>query len=117
MFQFFKKRKHSQDLFNSWLMKMISLQIPDGIIAFNIGLLESNKGFAAYFMGSKTYDEHNSDWACDFGDYLPKEPYLYFNNTELENTNAEKFQTIIYQYFNNFKNTSEFKNSFLNKAK
>ena len=37
---------------------------PDSVIAFNLGLMESDQGFMMYFVGAFDYSEKDDDWAC-----------------------------------------------------
>jgi hypothetical protein len=37
---------------------------PDSVIAFNLGLMESDQGFMMYFVGAFEYSEDDDDWAC-----------------------------------------------------
>lgn len=53
MFNLFKK-KNCKDVFNDWMSQIVSNENPDEeIIAYNIGLIETEKGYSAYFMGAK----------------------------------------------------------------
>ena len=50
----------------NWL-KNIEMQDgtpPDSVIAFNLGLMESDQGFMMYFVGAFEYSEDDDDWAC-----------------------------------------------------
>ena len=68
----FFKSKNIKDLFFSRITEIITTDNPDkSIIAYNIGLMQTQNGYSSYFMGTKNYDENDSDWACDFGDYTP----------------------------------------------
>jgi hypothetical protein len=116
MFNLFKK-KNSQEIFNDWLNQIILNENPDKeIIAFNIGLIETEKGYSAYFMGARKYDEKDSDWACDFGDYTPKNKYLDFSKTELKELSWDKYQNRIIEFSKEFMKTKVYENSFLQKA-
>ena len=48
---------------------------PAEIIAFNIGIFETENGYSLHLTGSKTYDPNNDDWACN-EDYEADEKYL-----------------------------------------
>jgi hypothetical protein len=37
---------------------------PDSVIAFNLGLMESDQGYMMYFVGAFEYSEDDDDWAC-----------------------------------------------------
>ena len=43
--------------------------------AINIGLMQTQKGYSAYLIGSNEYDPENDDWACN-EDYVPTDKYL-----------------------------------------
>ena len=47
---------------------------PDSVIAFNLGLLESDQGYMMYFVGAFEYSEDDDDWACI---EPPTKPYRY----------------------------------------
>lgn len=116
MFNLFKK-KNSQEMFNDWLNKIISNENPDKeIIAFNIGLFETENGYSAYFMGARKYDENDSDWACDFGDFTPQNKYLDLSKTELKELSWDEVQNTIIEFSRKFMKTKAYENSFLQKA-
>ena len=48
---------------------------PDSVIAFNLGLMESDQGYMMYFVGAFEYSEEDDDWACI---EPPTKPYKYF---------------------------------------
>ena len=47
---------------------------PDSVIAFNLGLMESDQGFMMYLVGAFEYSENDDDWACL---EPPSKPYRY----------------------------------------
>ncbi|MWW26885.1 hypothetical protein [Algibacter lectus] len=47
---------------------------PNSLIAFNLGLIESEQGFMIYFVGAFEYSEDDDDWACI---EPPTKPYRY----------------------------------------
>jgi len=115
-FSFFKK-KSSQEVFNNWINEIVLTENPDkSIIAYNIGLIETKSGYSAYFMGAKKYDENDSDWACDFGDYTPSKKYLDLSNTDLKGLSWDKVQENIINHFNDFMSSKIYKDSFLQNA-
>jgi hypothetical protein len=60
----------------TWLGRICaSEQPPKSISAYNIGLFETKKGYTAYLIGAKKFDEANSDWACR-SSFRPSERYL-----------------------------------------
>tara|TARA_R110000868_G_scaffold178452_2_gene418124 strand:- start:5826 stop:6194 length:369 start_codon:yes stop_codon:yes gene_type:complete len=48
---------------------------PDSVIAFNLGLMESDQGYMMYFVGAFEYSEDDDDWACI---EPPTKSYRYF---------------------------------------
>ena len=49
----------------AWLKRVASAEKPPkSVIAFNIGLIETENGFSAYLIGAKEFDEDDPDWAC-----------------------------------------------------
>jgi hypothetical protein len=62
---------------------------PD-VVAINIGLLQSEKGFQAYLIGSNEYDPEDDDWACN-EDFVPTSKYIDLSYTQ--NANWESFQS------------------------
>ncbi|MBR8538400.1 hypothetical protein KDU71_22715 [Carboxylicivirga sediminis] len=48
---------------------------PDTVVAFNLGLMESDQGYMMYFVGAFEYSEDDDDWACI---EPPSKPYRYF---------------------------------------
>src|SRR5712692_1087276 len=59
-----------------WLTEIAETESPLArIVAFNIGLFESEEGYTAYLSGSKDYDANNDDWACN-EDFVPHNKYF-----------------------------------------
>lgn len=59
---------------NRWL-DAINHPAPDDIVALNVGLFESDKGYSLYLVGAKHYDAEDDSWACQ-EDFVPEEKYL-----------------------------------------
>ncbi len=60
---------------HEWLTQLAQSESPpDTILAFNIGMFETEQGFSVYITGSHSYDA-DGDWACD-EDYSPNQKYL-----------------------------------------
>jgi hypothetical protein len=115
-FPFFKS-KSSQEAFYNWISEIVLTENPDkSIIAYNIGLIETQAGYTAYFMGAKNYNENDSDWACAFGDYTPTKKYLDLSNTDLKGLSWNEVQENIIKHFNGFMTTKNYKDSFLQNA-
>ncbi|MCZ4696489.1 hypothetical protein DWB61_17690 [Ancylomarina euxinus] len=63
---------------------------PDSVIAFNLGLMESEQGFVKYFVGAFEYSEEDDDWACI---EPPSKPYRYLRLPE--EVQNEPWETIL----------------------
>ena len=63
---------------------------PDSVIAFNLGLMESDQGFMMYFVGAFEYSEDNDDWACV---EPPTKQYRYLKLPE--KVQNESWETIL----------------------
>lgn len=45
---------------SAWLGRINSTDVPPtSVVAYNVGLLETKKGYSAYFIGADQYDETN----------------------------------------------------------
>jgi hypothetical protein len=65
-----------EDVVVAWLRRVTAVEAPPrSVIAFNIGLLETEDGFSAYLAGAKRFDPDDDDWACD-EDFAPEERYV-----------------------------------------
>jgi hypothetical protein len=63
---------------------------PDSVIAFNLGLMESNQGYMMYFVGAFEYSEDDDDWACI---EPPTKPYRYLKLPD--KVQNESWETIL----------------------
>jgi len=74
-----KSYSKSSDIRNDvylWLDRISDEEtLPDDIVGVLVGLFESPEGYALYVTGSKTFDEEDSDWACNL-DFEPRSKYL-----------------------------------------
>jgi hypothetical protein len=60
----------------AWLRRVSATETPPpSIIAFNVGLLQTEDGFSAYLIGAERYDAEDPDWACDES-FTPRERYV-----------------------------------------
>lgn len=65
-----------QKSIHSWIIRIDeSENIPDYIIAFNFGIIETEDGYQIYLVGAADYDLEDDDWACE-EDFIPAEKYL-----------------------------------------
>jgi hypothetical protein len=63
------------DVIAVWLGRVCSAERPPkSVVAYNVGLFESEQGYTAYLIGADQYDEQDSDWACRES-FTPKERY------------------------------------------
>ena len=61
---------------STWLARVTTAKQPPGsIVAYNVGVTETPKGYSAYLIGAEQYDPANDDWACREA-FTPKERYL-----------------------------------------
>ncbi len=61
---------------HSWITRIDeSEDIPESIIAFNFGIIETESGYQVYLIGARDYDLEDDDWACEV-DFIPEEKYL-----------------------------------------
>lgn len=62
--------------FVKWLQRVVYKEKPpNGIVAYNVGLFESQNGYSAYLIGSKKYNPRDDDWAANEA-WTPKERYF-----------------------------------------
>lgn len=103
----------TQQKFNNWLDNIIATEKPDkDIIAYWFGIFESNDGYQTYLIGSKIFDDDDSDWACS-DDFTPKNKYFPLGQSGAD------WQIIldeVKKYVADYLQTSTFKNSFLDKS-
>jgi hypothetical protein len=80
--------------FHGWLKRVTeSEKPPAGLVAFNIGLFETESGYAAYLIGSDYYSDEGDDWACN-ETYTPLERYFYFPETTTGKIKWEQAQAL-----------------------
>ncbi len=88
----------SKEKFNNWFLQIIKEnKIPYEINGLYFGLFEttykklfkSKQTIAVYLIGSFSWDQNDSDWACD-EDFVPKNKYIYLEIME-EIYNNENF--------------------------
>ena len=60
----------------AWLRRVtLEENPPPNIVAYNIGLLETEDGYSAYLVGAERFDSTIGDWACNEA-FTPKERYV-----------------------------------------
>lgn len=58
-------KSNTLDVISAWLGRVCSTEKPlESVIAYNIGIFETKKGFTAYLIGADQFDETDGDWAC-----------------------------------------------------
>ncbi|HIP78720.1 MAG TPA: hypothetical protein EYH07_09700 [Kiloniellaceae bacterium] len=64
-----------------WLSRVVAVERPPAtVIAFNLGLFETEEGYCAYLTGAKRFDPDDDDWACDEA-FTPSERYCPLDRT------------------------------------
>jgi len=59
-----------------WLHRVTANERPPAsIVAYNIGLFETEDGYSAYLAGAGRFDPVSGDWACEEA-FTPRERYL-----------------------------------------
>ncbi len=102
-------------MLTQWLERIVATEMPaPDVVAFNIGLLETDKGFTAYLVGSKSYDPNNDDWACN-EDFTPTERYCALPSMRSEDT-WETVQHRVAEEMRAFLSKANVRTSFLGKA-
>jgi hypothetical protein len=60
----------------AWLGRVTAASVPPAsVVAYNVGLLETPRGYSAYLIGADHFDERSGDWACRES-FTPAERYL-----------------------------------------
>jgi hypothetical protein len=63
------------DVISAWLGRVCAVERPPAsVVAYNVGIFETKKGFTAYLIGADRYDEADGDWACRES-FSPKDRY------------------------------------------
>jgi hypothetical protein len=100
---------------SSWLERVSAKEEPPkSVVAFNVGLLETEDGYSAYLVGADRFDEDDSDWACEES-FTPKERYLAIPRGTFKKWEA--VQAAVVDATRKFLTSAVGKKSFLAKAK
>src|SRR4051812_30307716 len=100
----------TQQRFNSWLDNILETENPaNDIVAYWFGIFETASGYETYLIGSKIFDENDSDWACN-ADFAPKNKYLLLGENGVE---WEIILNKVKQFISDYFQTPTFKKSFL----
>ena len=101
---------------SEWLGRISRAESPPcSVVAFNIGLFESDGGFKAYLIGADHYDLDSEDWACDES-YTPGERYLTLPYEKTKSDDWEAVQHLVSEAVRAFLETPDGSTSFLAKA-
>ncbi len=99
-----------------WLRRILVAEAPPpDVVAFNVGLIETENGYAAYLIGSKSFDPGDDDWACS-EDFSPTERYCEIGAGRSDET-WEAVRDRVAEEVRKFLSTPEAQNSFLGRAK
>lgn len=82
--------------FLEWIDGLSLDNMPEGIIAYNFNLYDSEETYDIQLIGSDEFDEEDPDWACSEA-YSSEENVCYIENTG-ELKNWEKAQKIFAEY-------------------
>lgn len=102
------------DAIPAWLGRVCAAENPPGsVVAYNVGLFETRKGYTAYLVGAATFDERNSDWACREA-FTPAERECRLPAGEFENW--EQVHQAVVAAVRAFLESAAGRQSFLNRA-
>lgn len=100
-----------------WLFKICETENPDdSIIAYNLGIFESDSGYTVYLTGSKEFDKDDSDWVLN-DDFEPVQKYCPLPPDEYQNLKWEQVLNRIKSQLMDFTRTEKFRKSFFSRAK
>jgi hypothetical protein len=115
MFNLFKKTNtpdNKKELF-AWLNNInLNSKPTNDVKAYWFGLFETPNGYTIYLTGSNTYDENDSDWACNV-DFAPKEKYMELG---LKGYKWEDVLKIAIDLVKSFIESEDYKKHFISKA-
>jgi hypothetical protein len=88
---------------------------PDSVIAFNFGIMESDKGYMIYLVGAFEYTEDDDDWACIES---PTEPNRYLRLPDsIQNEEWENIFEYCRIELSKLENEGSFNNTLIKNAK
>lgn len=106
-----------EDSIHGWLSRIVISERPSKkVIAYNIGLLETEDGYSAYLIGAEEYDDEDSDWACDEA-FVPTEKYLKLPASEFKLGGWESAMKKVVKAVKGALKKPDMQSSFLAKAK
>ncbi len=84
-------KKEMKEAIKPWLEMLAETEsIPENIVALDLGMFETDGGYAMYICGGTEYDEEDPDWACD-PEYMPEDKYLMLTGEGYEDMDWEEF--------------------------
>lgn len=99
-----------------WLNRIVTAERPAAsVIAFNVGLFETEDGYCAYLIGAARFDPSDDDWACDEA-FTPAERHLPLPRADLGPVDWAELQDEVVQEVERFLDSPMGRNSFLNSA-
>jgi hypothetical protein len=100
-------------MIKDWLQRITATETPpDSIVAFNVGLLQTEAGFAVYLVGAAGYDPDDDDWACDEA-FTPAERYCPLAMDPAGATDWQSVQTAVADEVRDFLASPEGRASYL----
>ncbi|WP_299400465.1 hypothetical protein [Pelagibius sp.] len=101
----------------AWLGRVVEAERPPTtVIAFNLGLFETEGGYCAYLTGAKRFDPDDDDWACDEA-FSPSERYFPVDRTSTGAEDWDGFRQEVVEALKAFLASDAGRRSFLAKAK
>jgi hypothetical protein len=102
---------------HEWLARVVTSESPaSGVIAYNVGLFETESGYSAYLLGAAEYDEDDSDWACEEA-FTPQEKYSELPSSKFKLGSWEKVQEMMVAAVRKALDAPELQKSFLGRSK
>ena len=85
-------------VFEKWVDETLSAELSDEIVAFCFNLYDDGDGnWSAEIIGAGSFDEENSDWACDEVFSSRKTPLRWKSNKSWEKV-LSSFQSVLNTY-------------------
>ena len=99
--------KNSEEIgFFNWLDEVLSKKLPSNIKAINFNLYEDNDNkWSIELVGTSTFDENNSDWACNEIYTTRENPYAL-----VKESNWKEVETLFTSFLNNYLSTGKYSN-------
>ena len=100
-----------------WLSRVVAAECPpEGVIAFNVGLFETEEGYCAYLSGATQFDPDDDDWACDEA-FSPAERYCPLGRDAAASKDWEALLHEVIETLKAFLASEPGRHSYLAKAK